>query len=346
MSEVNNIEIPDFLADLAKATAPRQSHRKSTESEIKVLNMKSKNNWGKADLVPVNGPDKADTAFKQLNRVARVEKWVSGTKKDGTEYGFVQRLHFFLDPKYYGELTDEQAKQLDRIKSKFNQVNGNSQSVSIHHLTLIQGILLSLTNKENPPKVIYETIPALCIYESKNFEKAVNAEFNNLTDNMGSYAWAQQLCSRDEIRKRFFSIDFYLNQTEGAGFQASVKVNKFDEDTAKKAFGKTDGLHMSDCGDNIVEKFKNPIKTYLGIPQDGPIFNEEYMNDIEVVLNQLIKGETPVETRQQPKGEPEKPNSNEGFKAQDENAEIPTSVVDTTSNGEPAVQHESTDPAF
>lgn len=317
-------EIPDFLADLADATSKKG--RGQISKDLKVLNMKSQKNWGKVIIVPIEGEGKGEGAIKQLNRVARVEKWVSGTKQDGTEYGFVQKLYFFLDPKYYGDLTEEQSAQLERIKSKFNTVNSSgSQSVGVHQLTLIQGLVVKHTDKSTPVKTLEESVPCLCIYESKNFEKAFRKTITDMADVLGSYAWLNEMCNRSPLRKRYLSIDFYLNKEEGAGFQATTSLGKFDED-AIQLTGGTIGLDLSKKEEGFFDKFKDPIKYWLGIPQDKPRFNDDYMNDIEVILNNLLRGENTVETRTQSQGVPEVPNSNAGFQEQSEVPPIPTDI--------------------
>lgn len=318
--------IPDFLQDLEDATTRKGRQQGSTE--LKVINMRSKANWGKAIIVPIDGANEPEGAIKQLNRVAHVEKWISGTTKEGKEYGFAKKMYFFLDPKYYGDLNDAQMAQFERVKSKFNTVTQNGiQGVGIHQMTLIQGLAVRHTDRSTPnAKVIYEGIPALYIYESKNFEKAFRKTLNDMYDTMGSYNWLIEMCNREPIRKRYFSIDFYLEQSEGAGFQVTTGLGKFDEDVAKLYGNKPDGLDLSIKEEGFLDKFQDPIKYWLEIPQDGPRFNEEYINEFEAILNKLLKGETYTEVRVAKKEEPTVPDSNSNFKEQPETAEIPTEV--------------------
>lgn len=307
-------EMPDFLRDLADAAASSKQRNYSND-DLKVISTKSSKNWGKVIIVPIDGEGKGEGAIKQLNQVSRVEKWVEGTKKDGTPYGFARRLFFFNDPKYYGSLTEAQERQLDRIKSKFNQVPEDKRGgIGRHQFTLIQGFVLKYTDKSTPVKTIYEKIPALLIYESKNFEKAFRNKITDMSETLGGYGWLSEMTSRDQHRKRYFSIELYLNKDEGAGFQVSVNCGKFDEDAIKLTGGKI-GLDLSEMGEGIIDKFKDPIKTWLGIPQDGSRWNQDYMDDIEAVLNALIKGEYATETRtqSQPSAQPQVPNSNENF---------------------------------
>lgn len=324
------LEIPDFLKDLQEATKPK--FKAKAEQTLQVINMKSASNWGNAVIVPINGANPGESAIKQLNRVGCVHKLIEGIKKDGTPYSFTQRMYFFLDPKYYGELTADQEKQLDRIKSKFNQVPEEQKAnIGIHQMTLIQGLCLKHENRDKPAKTIYEKIPALYIFESKNFEKAFNTKINEMTDTLGSYAWLKELTGRDQLRRRYLRIGFYLDRESGTGYQVSVSCAKFDED-AIKLTGGTIGLDLSSIDEKFVENFGNPIKVFLGFSQESPIWNDEYMNEIEVILNNLIRGEVTVENRSanRPQGNPIVPNSNSNFVEQSEEPEIPTSVDDNT----------------
>lgn len=322
-------EIPSFLKDLEDATSKKGGG--NFTQDLKVIVMKSPKNWGKAIIVPIDGPNKSESAIKQLNRVAHVEKWVEGTKKDGTPYGFVQRVYFFLDPKYYGDLNGEQLAQLERIKSKFNQVNSSGhQGVGIHQLTLVQGLALSHIDKSSPSKEIYNRIPALYVFESKNFEKTFRKTLTDMADKLKSYSWLYEMCNREPMRKRYIQAELYLNKDEGAGFQAATSLGKFDED-ATNLTGGSIGLDLSkiDGGfDEFIKKFKDPIKTWLQLPEDSPRFNQDYINEIEVILNNDIKGETTVDKREPAKGEPTVPDSNAGFVEQPETQQIPTSVTE------------------
>lgn len=324
MSDFNGI--PDFLQDLEDSTSKRKFSK--VTSELKVINMRSNKNWGKIFIVPIDGDSKGEGAIKQLNRVARVEKWVSGTKQDGSEYGFVQKLFFFLDPKYYGDLTEAQATQLDRMKSKFNQVNnGENKGVGIHQFTLIQGLVVQHKDRSTPvSKIVNDNVPALVMFESRNFEKSFRKTITDMADKLKGYNWLTEMCNRATERKRYLEIDFYLDQKEGAGFQVTTKLGKFDED-AMDLTGGTIGLDLSQREEGFFDKFKDPIKAWLSIDQSKPRFNEDYMNEIEVILNNLIKGESTVETRKpSSNNEVTVPDSNSGFVAQDENEPIPTNL--------------------
>lgn len=325
--DFNDNNIPDFLQDLAESAQSGKS-RNYQNDDLKVINTKNAKNWGKVIIIPIDGGNPGEGSIKQLNRVSRVEKWIEGVKKDGTTYGFAKRLFFFNDPKYYGELTETQQHQLDRIKSKFNQVPEDKRGgIGNHQFTLIQGFILQFTDKSNPVKTIAEKVPGLLIYESKNFEKAFRKKINEMTDTLGGYQWLNEMCNRDTKRKRYFSIELYLNKDEGAGFQVSVNCGKFDEDAVKLTGGKI-GLDLDDMGENLIDKFHDPIKTWLQIPQDGNRWNQDYMDDIEAVLNALIKGEYATETRTQTQtGEVSRPNSNENFVVPDNS--IPTEVFET-----------------
>lgn len=322
MSEFN--EIPDFLQDLIEDTSKKPRGEKP---EVQVLNMKSKKNWGRLFIVPINGANPGEGAIKQLNRVAHVEKWVEGKKQDGTDYGFVRRIFFFLDPKYYGELTDDQLKQLDRIKSKFNEVyNRKTPGVQIHQVTLIQGYILSHTEYKTQ-KLLHDHIPAICIFESKNFEKAFTKTLTDQATLLKSYKWLNDMCNREAKRKRYLDIDFFLDPEVGAGFQATTKLGKFDEDAVALTNGNPECLDLSDKGEEFFGKFMDPIKTFISVNQEGPRFDQDQINEIEVILNNLIKGETFTETRTAPvQGDPTKPNSNSNFVEQSETEPIPTSV--------------------
>lgn len=320
-------EIPSFLRDLEDATKKKGGSNFS--KDLKVINMRSNKNWGKAIIVPIDGPNKSESAIKQLNRVAHVEKWVEGIKQDGTPYGFVQRLYFFLDPKYYGDLAEEQLAQLERIRSKFNQVNSSGHpGVGLHQLTLIQGLALSHKDKSTPVKEIYQNIPALYIFESKNFEKSFRKTLTDMSDKLKGYSWLYEMCNREPLRKRYIQAEFYLNKDEGAGFQVTSSLGKFDED-ATDLTGGTIGLDLSKVEggfDEFIKKFGDPVKTWLQLPQDGPRFDESYINEIEVILNNNIKGESTVDKRELKQGEPSVPDSNAGFVEQSETQSIPTAV--------------------
>lgn len=334
--------IPDFLQDLADATS---KSNKRVPKELTVLNMRSPKNQGTTLIVPISGEGKGEGAIKQLNRVAHVEKWVSGKKQDGSEYGFVQKLYFFLDPKYYGELTEAQMQQLDRIKSMFNTANnGQNKGLGVHQFTIIQGLDLQHKDRSKPnPKMVYESIPALWVFESKNFEKSFQGAITNMADTMGDYEWLNEMCNRDIKRKRYFNVEFY-RPDEGGGYTANIRMGKFDEDVAKTLTNGKVGLDLSDKGEDFMDKFKDPIKTFLGVSQDEPRFNEEYMNEIQAILTRLIKGEPTIDTREakKPQGEPSKPDSNAGFKTQDENAPLPTNIGEAA-NGEAPVETAKSD---
>lgn len=322
---VNDPQIPDFLRDLEEANQ-RTNRSFSNESELVQVNMKNGANWGKVIIIPVSGENSEDGAIKQLNRVARIGEKVSGTKKDGTPYEFWRPRYVFLDPKYYGDLTDDQLKQLDRIKSKFNTAKEMGRdNISQHQLTIIQGLCVKHTDRSNPVKTLRENTPVILIFESKNFEKTFRNKINSVSDTLGSYAWINEMTGRDLVRKRFFTIDFYLNKEEGAGFQVSVDANKFDEDTVKMTGGKL-GFHLEDVDPNLLDKFKNPIKAWMRLPQDGGIWNQNYIDETEAILNGIIKGDDQQSSQEKPTTEPTTIDSNSGFVAQAEVPEIPTGI--------------------
>lgn len=330
-------EIPDFLQDLIEDTSrkPRGGNR----SSVQIINMKNKKNWGKVFIVPIDGSNPGEGAIKQLNRVAHVEKWVEGTKQDGTPYGFVKRIFFFLDPKYYGDLTEEQLKQLDRIKSKFNEVyNKKTPGVQIHQITLIQGFILKHT-KYKTDEMINQHIPAICLFESKNFEKAFTQTLTDQASLLKNYTWLHAMCNREFKRKRYFEINFYLDQEKGAGFQVTTKLGKFDEDAVQLTNGNPECLDLTEKGEGFFAEFKDPIKTFIDVPQDGNRFNQDQINEIEVILNNLIKGETTTEKRETPvQGEPTVPDSNQTFVEQPETEPIPTSVEASDADAQHAAE--------
>jgi hypothetical protein len=181
------------------------------------------------------------------------------------------------------------------------------------------------------------------MFESKNFEKSFQEANTDLASSLESYSWLYKMCDRTPLKKRYYEIKFYLDKEVGAGFQTKVTIGKFDEDTMKRFNHTSEGYDLSKKGEDFFNKFKNPIKTYLELPQDGPIFDPNYINEIEAILNKIIKGEDTSEVvNESEQGEPEKPNSNENFVAkkdnegseekkeeyvpQDENEEVPTEI--------------------
>lgn len=320
--------MPDFLKDLQDATKKNSP----VNSDVTVVNMRSGKNQGKLTVIPVGEAD-GQHAIYQLNQVAAVAEWISGTKKDGTPYGFSRRNYFFLDPKYYSDkgstLTQEQMVTLDRIKSKFSTcLNQESTrwAVGVHQMTLIQGIIWNHTDRSTPAKSLYAKVPAVIQLESKNFEKAFNKAIMDMSATLGGYSWLNSMSNRDANRKRYFDIEFYRNEAEGIGYQASVLIKKFDEDAVRTTGCTPDGLKLEDeIVKSTIDKLGNPVKTFLGLPQDGGIWNDEYMAKIEKLLDSAIISANKVEPGVEAQ-EPVKPNSNEGFKVQSEEAPVPTEV--------------------
>lgn len=334
MSEMIN-DIPDFIQDLESAT----QRKGGRVSDMKVMNMKSWENHGTMYLVPFNGPTKADNAIKQLNNVAVVEKWVSGVKKDGTPFGFVDKHYFFLDPKYYGELTKEQQDRHEKIKSKFRSIPKEFQGAYTTTLTLIQSHVVKHISYKDKNKVLLEDSPALYIFQSKNFEKEFKGKVNSMVDTLGSYVWLSELQNNELIRKRYMEITFFLDKAEGAGYQASISFKKFDEDAVKLTGGKI-GLDLSGK-ENYQEKFGNPIKRFLNIPENGSIFNEDYLDDIESTINKILRGEDTsvvVKPEDTPAGQVSAPNSNSNFQTQSE--ELPMNIGAPADNADPIPQAE------
>lgn len=330
-------DVPDFIQDLESAT----QRKGGRVSDMKVMNMKSWENHGTMYIVPFNGPNKSDSAIKQLNNVAVVEKWVSGTKKDGTPFGFVDRHYLFLDPKYYGELTQAQMERFEKLKSKFRAIPKEFQGAYTTTLTLIQAHVVKHTSYKDKNKILLQDSPALYVFQSKNFEKEFKGKVNSMVDTLGNYVWLSELQNNELQRKRYMEITFFLDKEVGAGYQASIAFKKFDEDAVKLTGGKI-GLDLSGK-ENYQEKFGNPIKRFLSIPENGDIFNEEYLDDIESTINKILKGEdtsVTVKYEETPAGQVSAPNSNAGFKAQSE--ELPTSIGDTAVET-PVTQQENTD---
>lgn len=332
--------IPDFLQDLEKATSKKSNFTRSA-SKLQKINFRSPKNQGRAIIVPIGGKNPDESPIKQLNQVARVERWVSGKRQDGSEYGFTERLYFFLDPKYYGTLTPDQEDQLNRMKGKFNTLsNSGHQSISTRQLTLIQGLALKHTDRSNPVKTIYEHVPAIYEIESKNFEKNFRSSIVSMVDTLGGYGWLQELANREVKRKRYLDIEFYRPE-EGGAYNAQIKFGKFDEDVAKTLTEGKIGLDLSGKGQEFLDLFEDPIKTWLNLPQDQPRWNDDYMNMIEGILNNYLGAETPSNKAEVKKEEPTVPDSNSGFLAQPE-----TPVVPPVAEPEQHKEADPEDPAF
>lgn len=317
-------QIPDFILNLQKAAETKSkgksnsSKSSSSDPENPFINMRNWDNHGKVSMVLFSTKD-GRSGMETIMDLGVVEKWISGTTKEGKEYGFVKKMYLLPDPRMYGNLTDEQKERHDKLKSKLNSVPSN-RGVYKQDMTLLTGYILEHKDRSN--KVLHQNVPATLSIISKKFSKNLNAAINTLSDKLKRWDWIERDFVNSELtRKRYLEFDLYMDQSEGAGYLGSVNVAKFDEDTTAL----TGGKEYFDISSNpeIIEKFENPFRRLLQFKEDVPLFDDEYLTELEQSLNMAIRGEAITETRTPEQGEPEKANSNESYREEKVESSLP-----------------------
>lgn len=282
--------LPSFLSEIKEAST---SKGKQFSRDVKFINMRSFDNHGTIKLVPFDGAN-GETAIKYLKRIATVAKQVSGTKQDGTPYVRTKRLRFSLDPTTYGELSESQMKEFETIRAKIEKLVELKKGADIKSYTLIQGYVVEHLNKEKKP--ILEKSVAVYSFASKKFDKALNSEFERIHNNLGGYDWVSQLVNNKLTdRKRFLDIFIEMVPGEG-GYNASVTISKFDEDTRKYTGGK-DTLDLTEHKE-ILDQLGAPANKFFDLPVDGPLWDQDYISELHTHVNSLLNGtagESPIQ---------------------------------------------------
>ena len=303
------VEMPEFLQELAEGAASSGNFTK----DVVTINMVNFTNHGNIMIIPFNGKN-GETPIRQLNRVGEIDKIVTGTTKEGVPYSRTVRLKLFLNPKYYGDLSPEDMKEYEVIKSKFNMLLQKGwKGARTKDYTLIQGFCIEHTDKTD--KVLHKECACFVIISSKNFTKAFNSSIEGQTKLIGDPSWIRSLCNSELERKRFINIKLIFNQGEGGGYTADVKLGKFDEDMYRYT-NKKDFYDLTKYKE-FLEQLGNPINKFCDIPVDVPTFDRKYIDELHGHINACLMALNGEDTQQvdRPAQQPDTYQANPGAPA-------------------------------
>lgn len=324
-------EIPSFLKDLQTSVNKSQGQNGTSEFKcpIEIVNMRSFANHGTIYIAPIKGNNGDSVTI--IPRTGWVKKRICGTKKDGTPFDFEKKLKVCLTDRLYGELTDEQKAQLDRINSKIITLkSAKCKNVGINECTLIQGMVLKHTLKAKNDEIKFCHVPALYSFESQNFTTTFNQAIKEVSDLQGSTAWVLPATDSTLIKKRILQITYFLVK-DATNYTVSIKFPKIDEDYKGLCGSETEYDVVAMSGeDKILDKLPNPIKAFYGVNNDDSLWVQDNMDEVEGALNEILNYRGEVAPQVSVQSTPIKPNSNESWKV--DNSGDKTN--DSNSNGE------------
>jgi len=274
-----------------------------SSSKIKVINMQSKSNQGSLFFIPFTGSDGSD-AIQTLNSVLEVkERYEYKDKDEKVQKGerWIKLLHRSdynngeglrgADLETYQTLRSLSKHIMDHKFSRNAKKNDTIKRgiIRVKNYTLLMGIIVELTNSEG--KVIYKKQPAVLVFSSAKFDKALNSALEGKDKSTGGSEWQMKLFNRDQFRKQFLSIEYKISENpKEIGYKASISIEKFDDETKRLSDGREDGYQITDEDyKTYIEGFTNPTNIFLKIKLGDDLFKDEYITNLTERINQLCE---------------------------------------------------------
>lgn len=277
----------------------KDSAENSSNHSIKVINMQNQKLQGSLIFVPITPADGSD-AICVLNSVTEVKDYYTYKNKEGKEEK-ANRWLKLLAKSDYGKLTEDEVEQYRNIKAKVKQLMNHKwhkdpkknallrkEWIRMKDYILLTGYIIKHTDRNG--KILNKNTPAILVFSSAKFRDALYDAIDSRNKMLGSEEWQSKLFNRDELRKQFLSITYWLSDSKDKiGYITTVSVNKFDEDTIAYTDGKIDGLHMkSDEAKKAIEACNAPaVKQWLNLTK-GSLFNDEYINNFDVRMDKYL----------------------------------------------------------
>lgn len=274
--------------------------------DVTVINMQSKANYGSVVFVP-HSPNTGGDPVEIINDVMELAYFREGKDKDGKAFKSKQ-WYRLLNREDLGNLTPDEieeykdlrqmGKKLDAHKfSKSDKENRKQRQgrIRFKNYTLLVGWVIE--HKDTTGKIVHKGCPALLVFSSNRFNEALNNALKAKDKKSGGIEWQAKLFN-DELKKRqYISIDYKLSEDpKKIGYEVSVSIEKFDEDTIRYTDGNENYLDLTSKAD-ILKKISNPINLFLGY--SGKLYNaknvEKMRNRFHVQLNKYCGANYPLE---------------------------------------------------